>query len=267
VAIKMRTITLAVALLAGYSTASVLAAQDQGARASIERGLQSKYPPTKLSGIGERMRFTQLGTVLVIQQDGMAASPVTEFTFGNNYKDGRIKRSLAGSLIHQANNVRDLRAGDRVYLLKTEVKDTGVVFNVQTCDFCDGSAMDLAQMPYRAALTFQYPKGFWTNTSFAQIQQAISEVFTFADGPSIGMPPNPEQVAPIDAQVAQPPPPPPPPPASQAEPVKIGLGQTTDQVVAGLGQPDKVVDLGGKKIYIYKDLKITFVDGKVSDVQ
>ena len=49
--------------------------------------------------------------------------------------------------------------------------------------------------------------------------------------------------------------------------MKIGLGQTTDQVVASLGQPDKVVDLGSKKIYIYKDLKITFVDGKVSDVQ
>jgi len=45
------------------------------------------------------------------------------------------------------------------------------------------------------------------------------------------------------------------------------LDKTADQVVAGLGQPDKVVDLGGKKIYIYKDLKITFVDGRVSDVQ
>jgi hypothetical protein len=69
-------------------------------------------------------------------------------------------------------------------------------------------------------------------------------------------------VAPSGAQVAQQ-----PPPAPQQEPVKIGRGQTTDQVVAGLGQPDKVVDLGSKKIYIYKDLKITFVDGKVSDVQ
>jgi hypothetical protein len=72
----------------------------------------------------------------------------------------------------------------------------------------------------------------------------------------------PEPVAPRDAQVAQK-----PPPAPQPEPVQIGLGQTTDQVVANLGQPDKVVDLGSKKIYIYKDLKITFVDGKVSDVQ
>jgi len=241
-----------------------MAAQDQAGKANIERGLQSNYMPTKLAGVGDRLRFTQLGTVLVIQLDGMGASPVTEFTFGNNYKDGRIKRSLAGSLIHQAENVRDLRAGDRVYLLKTEVKDTGVVFNVQTCDSCDGSPADLAQMPYRAALTFQYPKGYWNNTGYAQIQQAIGEVFAFAGSPNAGTQPNPEPVAPGGAQFAQQQPQAPAPPQ---EPVKIGLGQTTDQVVAGLGQPDKVVDLGSKKIYVYKDLKITFVDGRVSDVQ
>ena len=257
----MRTIALAVALIAGYSSVSVLAAQDQAGKANIERGLQSNYMPTKLAGVGDRLRFTQLGTVLVIQVDGMAASPVTEFAYGNTYKDGRIKRSLAGALIHQAENVRDLRAGDRVYLLKTEVKDTGVVFNVQTCDSCDGSPADLAQMPYRAALTFQYPKGYWNNTGYAQIQQAIGEVFAFAGSPNAGTQPNPEPVAPSGAQVAQ------QAPAPQQEPVKIGLGQTADQVVAGLGQPDKVVDLGSKKIYVYKDLKITFVDGRVSDVQ
>ena len=262
----MRTIALVTALIAGSWTASPLAAQqDQAGKANIERGLAANYAPTKLAGIGDRLRFTQLGTVLVIQLDGMGASPVTEFTFGNNYKDGRIKRSLAGSLIHQAQNIRDLRAGDRVYLLKTEVKDTGVVFNVQTCDFCDGSPGDLAQMPFRAALTFQYPKGYWNNTNYAQIQQTISEVFAFAGGPNTGEQPNPEPVAPSSAQTAQPPPPPPQQP--QPEPVRIGLGQTTAQVVSGLGQPDKVVDLGNKKIYIYKDMKITFVDGKVSDVQ
>jgi hypothetical protein len=259
----MRTIALVAALIAGSVAASPLAAQqNQAGKANIERGLQANYMPTKLTGVGDQLRFTQLGTVLVIQLDGMGASPVTEFTFGNNYKDGRIKRSAAASLIHNANSVRDLRAGDRVYLLKTEVKDSGVVFNVQTCDFCDGSPMDLAQMPFRAALTFQYPKGYWNNTDFAQIQQAIGEVFAFAGGSGAGAQPNPEPVAPSGAQVSQQ-----PPPAPQSEPVKIGLGQTTDQVVAGLGQPDKVVDLGSKKIYIYKDLKITFVDGKVSDVQ
>jgi outer membrane protein assembly factor BamE (lipoprotein component of BamABCDE complex) len=45
------------------------------------------------------------------------------------------------------------------------------------------------------------------------------------------------------------------------------LGQTKDQVVAAMGQPVRIADLGKKQIYYYKDLKITFVDGKVTDVQ
>jgi len=40
-----------------------------------------------------------------------------------------------------------------------------------------------------------------------------------------------------------------------------------DQVKSALGQPEKIVDLGKKQIYVYKDLKVTFVDGKVTDVQ
>jgi len=58
---------------------------------------------------------------------------------------------------------------------------------------------------------------------------------------------------------------PPPPPAGP--PPTIALGQTIDQVTAGLGQPTRVIDLGTKKIYVYKDMKITFKAGKVSDVQ
>jgi hypothetical protein len=50
-------------------------------------------------------------------------------------------------------------------------------------------------------------------------------------------------------------------------PVTISLGQSTDEVVAMLGQPSKTADLGSRQIYIYKDLKITFTDGRVSDVQ
>lgn len=49
-------------------------------------------------------------------------------------------------------------------------------------------------------------------------------------------------------------------------PVTISLGQTIAEVEAINGKPDKIIDLGAKKIYVYKDLKITFTDGKVSDV-
>jgi hypothetical protein len=57
------------------------------------------------------------------------------------------------------------------------------------------------------------------------------------------------------------------PSAPPTAPPSIQLGQTIDQVVAVLGQPEKSVNLGSKQIYVYKDLKVTFVDGKVSDVQ
>jgi hypothetical protein len=39
-------------------------------------------------------------------------------------------------------------------------------------------------------------------------------------------------------------------------------------VTAILGSPDTVVDIGHKKtIYKYKDLKVSFKNGKVSDVE
>ncbi|MGD0365379.1 MAG: hypothetical protein ABSC93_31235, partial [Bryobacteraceae bacterium] len=50
-------------------------------------------------------------------------------------------------------------------------------------------------------------------------------------------------------------------------PPAIEVGQTIDEVTAAMGAPVKTVNLGAKKIYIYKDMKITFKDGKVADVQ
>jgi hypothetical protein len=47
----------------------------------------------------------------------------------------------------------------------------------------------------------------------------------------------------------------------------ISPGMSVDQVVALLGQPDRIADLGSKKIYSYPAQKLTFIDGKVSEVQ
>jgi hypothetical protein len=62
-------------------------------------------------------------------------------------------------------------------------------------------------------------------------------------------------------------PPPPPPDAPPAQPKTISKGQTRDQVVTIMGQPQKVVNLGTKEIDYYPDMKVIFVNGKVSDVQ
>ncbi|MGD0906124.1 MAG: hypothetical protein ABSA96_00975 [Candidatus Acidiferrales bacterium] len=55
--------------------------------------------------------------------------------------------------------------------------------------------------------------------------------------------------------------------APAGPPKTIALGQSIDDVTSALGQPKSVVNLGAKKIYVYPDLKVTFNDGKVSDVQ
>jgi hypothetical protein len=59
----------------------------------------------------------------------------------------------------------------------------------------------------------------------------------------------------------------PAPADSGAAPVQISLGQTIDAVVSSLGAPTRIIDLGAKKIYAYPDMKITFTNGRVSDVQ
>ncbi len=57
------------------------------------------------------------------------------------------------------------------------------------------------------------------------------------------------------------------PAAPPAQPASVELGQTTDQVKASLGAPTRIANLGPKVIYYYSGMKVTFKDGKVSDVQ
>jgi len=57
------------------------------------------------------------------------------------------------------------------------------------------------------------------------------------------------------------------PDAPPAQPASVELGQTTDQVTAALGTPTRIANLGPKVIYYYSGMKVTFKDGKVSDVQ
>ena len=56
-------------------------------------------------------------------------------------------------------------------------------------------------------------------------------------------------------------------PAGASQPPVANLGMTPDQVVGVMGQPNTVVDLGSKLIYLYPNRKIVFKDGKVNDIE
>jgi hypothetical protein len=57
------------------------------------------------------------------------------------------------------------------------------------------------------------------------------------------------------------------PPQPAPQPKTVLKGDSIDQVVATLGKPEKILQVDTKLIYVYKELKITFLDGKVSDIQ
>jgi len=57
------------------------------------------------------------------------------------------------------------------------------------------------------------------------------------------------------------------PTAAPAAPATVALGQTPGQVQAAMGTPARVANLGSKVVYYYNGMKVTFNNGKVSDVQ
>jgi hypothetical protein len=184
--------------------------------------------------------------------------------------------------------------GEKMWVTKIDVKADSVVFDLFTDAYAD--------VRYKAALTFRFAKG--STPSPDQIEKMVAEVFKVQpaedpkataqqQAPAGGQeqpaparvpPPAPRGAPPAAAEPAAVIPPPPPPPADEAPavippppppptdeppapPKTTAVGQTIDQVVANLGPPVKIVKLGTKQIYYYKDFKVVFVGGKVTDVQ
>ena len=159
-------------------------------------------------------------------------------------------------------------AGDKVYPSKIEVdvnKDD-VALTIVACDTCNKTDPPTYN---KAKVVFQFPKGSLAKASAGDVEDTIGQLLSISEdtqqqdqgaqqqGDQGGQGGQQQQAAQQQA----------PPPQPQAEPQTIEKGQTTDQVQSALGKPDKIVNLGSKQIYVYKDLKVTFVNGKVSDVQ
>lgn len=220
-------------------------AQDHPTNSDILAGLQGQYTLTKTpSGNAD---ISDPGSVLVAQKSNLIGSP--KLTFANNYKGGRIKQGLLDTIVTTGGENRTFQQGDKFYVNKIESKGNNVVFTLCSADLYDG-------IRYYLSVAFQFSKGYLVAGNLENIRQTIGEVFTIEQ---TGGKPGSE---PADSAAQQS-----PEQEQSAQPVSIEIGQTIDQVVAILGQPEKTVKLGNKQIYVYKDLKITFIDGKVSDVQ
>jgi len=162
--------------------------------------------------------------------------------------------------------------GDKVYPTKIDVNLTkdSVSLGIVACDTCNKTDPPTYN---KAQVVFQFPKGSLAAASAGQVEDTIGQVLGISSDDAQQSQGDQQQGGDQGAQQqggqqqgaqqAQ--------PAAQdqpaAEPQSIEKGMTPDQVQAALGKPDKIVNLGTKQLYVYKDLKVTFINGKVSDVQ
>ncbi|MGH9843924.1 MAG: hypothetical protein ACREEM_34750 [Blastocatellia bacterium] len=201
---------------------------------ALKEQLESAYTLTK-TGI-DRLRITSPGIILVIRKDGISGDLSSDMTFlMNKVQEGRISQAGGFSAVMQDKKTsRVFKPGERVYVFDIKVKDDEVWLFTLSCDTFEVNVKGSTQQKrYKALLNFQFPKGFLATTEFAQVKEAIDSVLTI------------EQVG----------------------PKSIALGQTPEQVTATMGKPEKIINLGAKTVYVYKDLKVIFVDGRVADVQ
>ncbi len=198
----------------------------------------------RLSKIGVQMlnfdynRITEPGTVLTVRIPGIYADVANthQAIVSTEIENGaaRQQRGFLTSL-SKTTQARELKQGETVYVTKLDVNPKkGIVhFELITTEL---SVLAFgASTRYRSEVNFHIENlsGLKAEETKAIIDNTIAE-----------------------ASIAN---------AVQSKTVDIGM--STEQVKQALGNPDKIVNLGPKTIFVYKDMKVVFIDSKVTDVQ
>jgi hypothetical protein len=229
----------------------------------IVAALEKKYSVTDMTP--DRQQVAREGAVMALRSGGVYSEPADRFAPDNKVADGKVLASGVAKFFY-SKTTHILQPGERIYLTKIETKpetkEDLLRLTIVTVNSFDVPGRD-EQSKYAASLSFHFKKGYLDEAPPEDLEQDIDAVM----GPDTSAP-APAAPAQAVAPVA-PPPPPPPPPAPAGPPPTITIGESSTQVLQALGMPQQMVDLGKKKTYIYKSLnmKIIFVDDKVSDVQ
>jgi hypothetical protein len=267
---KIETSILVIALIVVGITPCLVAAQG----VSLEDQLKAQYKLVKMGSDTSGYAVVDAGTLLAIQKGGILGVPYSDAT--------ALTTKYEGGTVHSPNTLLTkglgfgmkkfgkeqtthlFQAGDKVYPSSIQVnlaKDS-VAMGIVACDSCNKTDPPTYN---KAQVVFQFPKGSLAKANASQVEDTIGQLLAISDdsqdqgqqGDQGGQDQQANNQGGGQGQQQGPP----------LEPQQIEKGQTPDQVKASLGTPEKIVSLGAKQIYVYKDLKVTFVNGKVSDVQ
>jgi hypothetical protein len=207
---------------------------------ALREALLADYPLTHVGVVmlkTDYNRITHPGSIYAVRVPGIYADVAnTEDAIVNtNVANGQISQQSgwAAAFGSNTNKSRTLNKDEKVYVTDLFVKKDAVQVELLTVDVT--TLADGQGTRYRAELNVKLP-GLDSMTP-DDVKKSIDAVIT-------------------DAATA-----------SAVESKTVKLGMSTDEVKKTLGNPDKIVDLGAKQVFVYKDMKVIFMDSKVSDVQ
>ena len=240
---------------------------------TLQEQLAAQYKLVKMGSDTSGYSVTEEGTLLAIQKGGLMGVPYSDNSvLSNKYEGGTVKppnallsKGLGFGMkkFGKEQTTKLFPKGDKVYPTKIEVnveKDT-VTMGIVACDTCNKTDPPTYN---KANIVFVFPKGSLAKAGAGEVEDTIGQLLSISEdtqqggGDQGGGQQGGDQGQKGGGGQQQ---------EQQAEPQSIEKGMTPDQVQGALGKPDKIVNLGPKQIYVYKDLKVTFLNGKVFDVQ
>ena len=270
--------TISVVAIVGAFLMVVASALAQSGAPTLQEQLAAQYKLAKMGSDTSGYSVVEEGTLLAIQKGGIMGNPYSDkSTLTNKYENGTVhgpnaavteaKKRLLGHFSQTASEGQTthlMKKGDKVYPTKIDVKldKDVVVLGIVECDTCNNTDPPVWA---KANVEFQFPKGSLAKASAGDVEDTIGQLLSISEDSQQSQNGGNQQQGGQDqgqqqggggGQQPQ-----------EAEPQSIQMGMTTDQVQAAMGKPQKMVNLGPKQIFVYKDLKVTFLNGKVVDVQ
>jgi hypothetical protein len=204
---------------------------------SLQEQLSAQYKLAKMSGAV----VTDAGTPLAVQKGGVISVPWRALVLcPAKFQDNALHPStgMCAAMVKDVSGY--FKTGDKVYPTKIEVnlQKAKISFSVVSCDSCNGVDPPTSM---KGQVVFQFPKGYLEKADAGTVENAIGQVFSIGYDTQArsnqlqGQQEQAQQEQPAQQEQAQP------------DPQTIQLGQSTDEVQAALGKPEKIVNLGPKR--------------------